>query len=54
MDSLLVFAIAFTAGCVSGVIFGLLSRPPRRGRKATLKTTFWPMSGNDSKTAHHR
>ena len=53
MVSLLVFAIAFAAGCLSGLIFGLWSRSPRGG-KSTPKPAFWPMSEDDSKTAHHR
>ena len=53
MVSLLVFAIAFAAGCMCGVIFGLWSRSSRGGKSAP-KPAFWPISGDDSKTAHHR
>lgn len=53
MVSLLVFAIAFAAGCLSGVIFGLWSRLPRGG-KSTPKPAFWSASESDSETARHR
>ena len=53
MFSVLVFAVAFAIGCLSGVIVGLWSRP-RRGGKSMRQPAFWEMSDSDSKTAHHR
>ena len=53
MFSVLVFAVAFAIGCLSGVIVGLWSRP-RRGGKSMRQPALWAMSESDSKTAHHR
>ena len=52
MFSVLVFAIAFVSGCLSGVIYRLWSRPSRGG-KSRPKPVFWPMSEEDS-SVHHR
>ena len=51
MVSMLVFAVAFAIGCLSGVVFALWS-PHRRGGKSKHHLGFWPMSDSESKTAH--
>ena len=53
MVSMLVFAVAFAIGCLSGVVIALWY-PNRRGDKSKRLPASWgPMSDSESKTAHH-
>ena len=41
MTSVLVFAIAFAVGCLSGIVFALWF-PRRHAGKSARKPSFWP------------
>jgi hypothetical protein len=49
MTSMLIFAIAFAVGCLSGVVFALWS-PRRRSGKPDRMASLWRMRDSDSTT----
>ena len=50
MASMLVFIIAFTVGCLSGVVLALWSYR-RRADRSKPTPSFWPMPPDESTTA---
>jgi hypothetical protein len=49
MTSMLVFAIAFAVGCLSGVVIALLSARSRTGRPGHAPS-IWPVDDDESTT----
>jgi hypothetical protein len=49
MTNMLVFAIAFAVGCLSGVVIALWS-PGRRTHRSDRPPSFWPMRDDESTT----